>query len=48
MTEDLIRDWTFGESKLTKEKIRGDTDRYLKSSNDLCRVVANEFLSGTG
>ena len=48
MTEDLIRDWTFGESKLTKEKIRRDTDRYLKSSNDLCRVVAHEFLSGTG
>ena len=48
MTEDLIRDWTFGESEPTKEKIRSDTDRYLKSSNDLCRVVAREFLSGTG
>jgi GMP synthase (glutamine-hydrolysing) len=48
MTKDLIRDWTSGESKLTKEKIKRETELYLKSSNDLCRVVADEFLSGTG
>jgi len=46
MTEDLIRDWTAGESKSTKEKIRRDTDRYLQISNNLCRDVAHEFLSG--
>jgi GMP synthase (glutamine-hydrolysing) len=46
MTTDLIRDWTSGESELLKEKIRRDTDRYLKRSNNLCRDVANDFLSG--
>jgi len=45
MTTDLIRDWTSGERKFLKEKIRRDTDRYLKKSNNLCRDVANEFLS---
>jgi GMP synthase-like glutamine amidotransferase len=46
MTTDLIRDWTSGERKFTKEKIRRDTDRYLERSNNLCRDVAHEFLSG--
>jgi GMP synthase (glutamine-hydrolysing) len=46
MTTDLIRDWTSGESELTREKIRRDTDRYLEKSNNLCRAVAHEFLSG--
>jgi len=46
MTEDLIRDWTSGERKFTKEKIMRDTDRYLEKSNALCRDVAHEFLSG--
>jgi GMP synthase-like glutamine amidotransferase len=46
MTTDLIRDWTSGERKYLKEKIRRDTDRYLERSNNLCRDVANEFLSG--
>ena len=46
MTKDLIRDWTSGQREFTKEKIRRDTDRYLKRSNNLCREVANEFLSG--
>jgi GMP synthase (glutamine-hydrolysing) len=45
MTTDLIRDWTSGERKFLKEKIRRDTDRYLKKSNNLCRDVTNEFLS---
>jgi GMP synthase-like glutamine amidotransferase len=45
MTTDLIRDWTSGERKFLKEKIRRDTDRYLERSNNLCRDVANEFLS---
>jgi len=47
MTTDLIRDWTSGERKFTKEKIRSDTDRYMQRSNNLCREVANEFLERT-
>ena len=44
MTKDLIRDWTSRESKPTKEQIRRDTDRYLKSSHGLCRAVTHEFF----
>jgi GMP synthase (glutamine-hydrolysing) len=46
MTEDLIRNWTRGERKFLKEKIRCDTEKYLKGSNFLCRKVAKEFLYG--
>jgi GMP synthase (glutamine-hydrolysing) len=46
MTKDLIHDWTSGESKFTREKIRRDTERFLGRSNNLCRYVAHEFLSG--
>jgi len=46
MTEKLIQDWTRGERKFLKEKIGRDTERYLESSNLLCRGVASEFLFG--
>jgi GMP synthase (glutamine-hydrolysing) len=46
MTESLIGDWTHGERKFLKEKIRRDTERYLGISNTLCRGVAREFLYG--
>ena len=46
MTKDLIRNWTFREREFLKDKIRRDTERYLENSNNLCREVANEFLSG--
>ena len=44
MTKDLIRNWTLRERSFLKEKIRRDTERYLKRSNNLCREVAHEFL----
>jgi GMP synthase (glutamine-hydrolysing) len=45
MTKDLIGDWTRGERKFQKEKIRRDTERFLDRSNNLCWCVANDFLS---
>ncbi len=46
MTEDLIRTWTSGEKKFLRDKINRDTERYIESSNMLCRQVAMEFLYG--
>ncbi len=44
MTDVLIRDWIKGERKFLKERIGRDTERYLATSNRLCRQVAVEFL----
>ena len=44
LTGPIIRAWSRGLKKFTREKIERETPRYLPGSNGLCRVVAAEFL----
>jgi GMP synthase-like glutamine amidotransferase len=46
MTCPLIQDWIKDLPNAKKERIMRDTDRCLDESNQLCRVIAEEFILG--
>jgi GMP synthase (glutamine-hydrolysing) len=44
LTQEIIRDWTSPLKKYLREKIARDTPRYLSTSNQLCRLVAEDLI----
>ena len=44
LTGEIIRDWSREFSAFQRSKLERDTHRYLAESNQLCRLVANEFI----
>jgi GMP synthase-like glutamine amidotransferase len=44
LTPEIIHDWCRNMKRYQREKIERDTPRYIAKSNDLCRLIAEEFI----